>query len=143
MRDGAGRHQDEADLWLAHDPDEIRRAERTLLDAVARAGYSEASSFAVRLSLEEAVYNAFRHGHRNLPPDEKVRLQWKVTPKEVLITVEDQGPGFRPDAVPDPTTHERLELPHGRGVMLMKAYMTVVQYNTKGNRVTMIYKKPS
>lgn len=131
-----------SEVWLAHDPEEIRRAEAALLDDVQRANYTEASSFAIRLALEEAVYNAFRHGHKQLPPAEKVYLAWRVTPDEVLITVEDKGPGFRPGAVPDPTTSERLELPHGRGVMLMKAYMTVVQYNEKGNRVTMIYKKP-
>lgn len=142
MSEGRKHLVGEAEVWLAHDQEEIRRAEQALLDAVSQASYTEASSFAIRLALEEAVYNAFRHGHKNLPKQEKIRLSWRVTPEEVLISVEDNGPGFVPGAVPDPTTHERLELPHGRGVMLMKAYMTVVQYNDKGNRVTMIYKKP-
>lgn len=142
MSEGRKHLVGEAEVWLAHDQEEIRRAEQSLLRDVANADYSEASSFAIRLALEEAVYNAFRHGHKQLPSTEKVLLTWKVTTEEVLITVEDKGPGFKPSAVPDPTTSERIELPHGRGVMLMKAYMTVVQYNSKGNRVTMIYKKP-
>ncbi|MBL9000078.1 MAG: ATP-binding protein [Phycisphaerae bacterium] len=142
MSEGRKHLVGEAEVWLAHDQEEIRRAEHALLRDVASANYSEASSFAIRLALEEAVYNAFRHGHKTLPHSEKVLLSWRVTDDEVIITVEDKGPGFKPSAVPDPTTSERLELPHGRGVMLMKAYMTVVQYNEKGNRVTMIYKKP-
>ncbi len=143
MSEGRKHLGGEAEVWLAHDQEEIRRAELALLNDVSNANYTEASSFAIRLAFEEAVYNAFRHGHQQLDKAEKVLLAWRVTAEEVLITVEDKGPGFKPGAVPDPTTSERLELPHGRGVMLMKAYMTVVQYNEKGNRVTMIYKKPS
>jgi serine/threonine-protein kinase RsbW len=130
-----------ADLMLAHDPDAIRAAEHDLLDAVTVAKFSEASAFAIRLALEEALYNAFRHGHKNLP-EEPVRLQWTVSPQEISITVTDKGPGFNPDVLPDPTSQERIELPHGRGVMLMRAYMTSVAYNPSGNVVTMTYRKP-
>lgn len=132
----------ESELWLDHDPEEIRRAEKVLLDAVARQGYPDAACFAVRLALEEAVFNAFHHGHRNLPR-EKVRLAWKVAPDQIVVTVEDRGPGFDPAALPDPTAADRLELPHGRGVMLMRAYMSEVRFNPKGNRVTMIYRRPT
>lgn len=131
----------EADLLLSHSPEEIRRAEKALLDAVAGAGYAESSAFAIRLALEEALYNAFRHGHRELP-NEKVRLAWRVDPAQVTIRIEDKGPGFKPEALPDPTTFERLELPHGRGVMLIRAYMAEVRYSPRGNEVTMVYRKP-
>lgn len=141
MNPGRDQLHHEAEVWLAHDPEQIRTAEKGLLDAVTDANYSEASSFAIRLALEEAVYNAFRHGHKNLP-DEKVRLAWKVNPHQVTIEVEDHGPGFNPETLPDPTTSERIELPHGRGVMLMRAYMTDVRYNPSGNIVTMVYERP-
>lgn len=131
-----------ADIMLAHDQEAIRAAEHDLLDAVTKAGFTEASAFAVRLALEEALYNAFRHGHKHLP-DEQVRLQWTVTPEELSITITDKGPGFNPDGLPDPTSLERIELPHGRGVMLMRAYMTSVTYNPSGNIVTMTYRKPA
>lgn len=142
MSEGREHARQESEVWIPHDPEAIRRAEEGLLAAVGRARYPEASAFAIRLALEEAIYNAFRHGHQDLPRDEEVRLHWRVTPSEIRITVEDKGPGFRPESLPDPTSQDRLELPHGRGVMLMRAYMTVVQYNEKGNRVTMIYKRP-
>lgn len=134
--------RDSADVTLPHDQDAIRAAEADLLAAVTRAGFVEASAFAIRLALEEALYNAFRHGHRDLP-HERVRLQWHVTPDAVTITVTDKGPGFNPDALPDPTSLERIELPHGRGVMLMRAYMTSVTFDQPGNRVTMVYRKPT
>ncbi|MFA7238304.1 MAG: ATP-binding protein, partial [Phycisphaeraceae bacterium] len=53
----------------------------------------------------------------------------------------DEGPGFTPEGVPDPTRGENLERPSGRGVMLMKAYMTKVSFSPSGNRVTMIKRK--
>ena len=56
-----------------------------------------------------AVFNAFRHGHKNLP-DEPVLLSWKIAPNSVRIVVEDKGPGFTPESVPDPTREDRLEL---------------------------------
>ena len=59
------------------------------------------------------------------------------TAKILQIVIEDEGDGFDPDDVPDPTLEENLELPSGRGLMLMKTFMTTVQYNEKGNRVFM------
>ena len=52
------------------------------------------------------------------------------------------GPGFDPSTVPDPTLDQNLEIPSGRGLMLMRAYMTAVTFNPAGNRVTMRYRKP-
>jgi serine/threonine-protein kinase RsbW len=55
----------------------------------------------------------------------------------VQIVIEDMGPGFDPDELPDPRDEERLEIPGGRGVMLIRELMTEVEYNELGNRVTM------
>lgn len=143
MSKGRDQARSDCEVWLVHDPEAIRRAEQDLLAAVAKAHFPEASAFAIRLALEEAVYNAFRHGHKHLPREEQVRLSWRVSRDEIRITVEDRGPGFHPEGLPDPTSSERIELPHGRGVMLMKAYMSHVEYNDKGNAVTMIYRRPA
>ena len=50
----------------------------------------------------------------------------------------DEGAGFNPDQVPDPTLSENLELPNGRGLMLMKAFMSQVVYNQTGNQVWLL-----
>ena len=54
---------------------------------------------------------------------------------DVRIVIEDEGPGFDPTDVPDPTDDDNLDKPSGRGLMLMRAFMTVIEYNEKGNRV--------
>ena len=45
--------------------------------------------------------------------------------------------------MPDPTSHENLEIPSGRGIMLMRAYMSEVEYLDPGNRIRMVFKKPA
>lgn len=110
--------------------------------ALERLGYTRAAVFAVRLALEEAVSNAFHHGHRALPPGTPVRLDYAVYKDRVEVAVEDRGPGFSPDAVPDPTLDQNLENPSGRGIMLMRAYMTRVEYSGRGNRVSMLFNRP-
>lgn len=128
-------------LTLPNDPEAFRRAESDLLQAIEACKYPEASTFAVRLALEEAVVNGFKHGNRGAP-DSTVELFWEVDPDRVTIEVEDQGRGFTPDTVPDPREPENLERPSGRGIMLMKAYMSHVEYNDAGNKVTMVYERP-
>lgn len=131
--------QPDRDSVLVHNSrEEIERAEKAILDAARRHDYPDRSMFALRLALEEAVINAFKHGHRSIP-DKPVELRWTIDDAFAEITIEDQGPGFDPCAVPDPTSQDRLELPTGRGIMLMNAYMSRVEYNERGNRVTMIH----
>lgn len=123
---------------LRNTREEIEAAEAQALEAAGRMGYPAASVFALRLALEEAMTNAFRHGHESLP-DEPIDLEWSIGPARAEFTIEDRGPGFKPEAVPDPTLDENLERPSGRGIMLMRAYMTDIRFNKRGNRVTMIY----
>ncbi len=110
-----------------------------ILALAADAGLKDAAIFAVRLAIEEAITNAFVHGHENLSSDLPIVVEYQITKGEIQITVEDQGQGFVPGKLPDPTLVEKLSKPFGRGVMLMKAYMTEVLYNSQGNRVTMRY----
>lgn len=98
--------------------------------------YPGTDVFAVLLALGEAAGNAFRHGNRG-DPGKHVRVTYHVSPVEVLLTVEDQGEGFDPDQVPDPLIRDNLERPGGRGLFLMRAYMSWVAFSRKGNRVTL------
>lgn len=136
-------NSDSGALTLLNDRLQIERAELAVLDAAERHGFAKASRFAIKLALEEAIANAFRHGHANLSPDKPVSVSYSVGPGEVRVSVEDQGPGFDPGTIPDPTLDENLENPSGRGIMLIRAYMTSVSFNTRGNRVDMVYRKPA
>ena len=72
------RKPDDRQRVTLHDSrEEIERVEHSLLEAVERHGYPEASRFALRLALEEAIINAFRHGHRNLPKV-PIEVDWAV-----------------------------------------------------------------
>jgi serine/threonine-protein kinase RsbW len=113
--------------------------EPTLIAVVvelAAAGYSEKDQFAVRLALDEALANGVKHGNRQ-DPAKWVTFRYLVTPETVLAEVEDQGAGFDPDEVPDPLAPENLERASGRGLFLMRIYMTWVRHNERGNRVTL------
>jgi len=114
--------------------------ESEVLERVRQMGYDETARFAVRLALEEAINNAIKHGNRG-DPAKAVEIVCSVTPERAEITVRDQGEGFDPASVPDPTAEENLQKPCGRGIMLMRAYMDEVRYNAKGNAVTLLKRK--
>lgn len=124
---------------LINDRASIHRAESRVLEALDRFEYPKAARFAIRLAFEEAVTNAFKHGHKGLPKQTPIRVDIAVDASRVQIAVEDQGPGFNPGEVPDPTLDENLEVPTGRGLMLIRAYMSSLAFNASGNRVEMTF----
>jgi serine/threonine-protein kinase RsbW len=129
-------------LSVQNQSQDIEQAQSRVVQDMERHGYPKASLFAVRLALHEAMSNAFAHGHKNMP-DAPVTLQFSVSPQQAEITVKDQGPGFDPASIPDPTLDENLERGCGRGLLLIRAYMTSAEYNDKGNALQMVYKRPS
>lgn len=121
---------------------EARGVEETLMQVVADYGYDESEAFAIKLALEEGLNNAIRHGN-GCDRCKTVEICCAISDSEVTITIRDEGPGFNPDTLPDPTTAENLEKPNGRGVMLMRAYMDEVSFNNSGNQVCMIKRRCS
>jgi serine/threonine-protein kinase RsbW len=107
-----------------------------VLADLAGAGYLEKDQFAVRLALDEALANGIKHGNRE-DPARAVTLRYRVLPDSLMAEVEDEGPGFDPDQVADPLAAENLDRPSGRGLFLIRAYMTWVRHNDRGNRVTL------
>jgi serine/threonine-protein kinase RsbW len=115
---------------------EGRQVVETLLAAMSQRGFPARDSFAVHLALEEAIANAIKHGHQ-YDPTKRVRVDYEVSGRRLLVTVTDRGEGFDPDQVPDPTLPENLEKTGGRGVMLMREFMTWIRFSNRGNQVTM------
>ena len=113
------------------------------------------------VALEEALLNAFYHGNleisselreqdhrayndlaeqrcREAPfKDRRLYVSMKVTSTQAVYTVRDEGPGFDPSTLPDPTAAANLDRPCGRGLLLMRTFMDNVIYNDKGNEVTL------
>jgi serine/threonine-protein kinase RsbW len=104
--------------------------------AMTAQGFSEREVFGMRLSLEEALVNAIKHGHQ-YDSRKKVTVRYRVSRAAVEVDVEDEGPGFRPEEVPDPLAPENLERDCGRGLLLMRNFMTSVRYNARGNVVSL------
>lgn len=100
-------------------------------------GYTPRDVFSMRLAIEEALVNAIKHGNRR-DAAKQVHIGWSVGPERVVVSVEDEGPGFRLEDVPDCTAEENLDKPSGRGILLMRRFLSAVEYNEKGNRVTLI-----
>lgn len=142
MTQPAKEHPDRAVLHPANTRAEIDHVEEAILAALDRHGYPEASRFAVRLALEEALINAFMHGHRGLPESETVDVAYEIGPDRVRISITDKGPGFKPEDVPDPTATENIELPSGRGLMLIRSFMSSVTHEQNGRRLNMTYDRP-
>jgi serine/threonine-protein kinase RsbW len=111
-----------------------------LLEQLGAYGWAPSEIFAIHLAAEEAIVNGIVHGNK-LDPAKRVHVSCLVSPDLVRIEVIDEGPGFDPASVPDCTLDERLDVPSGRGVMLMRSFMTRIEYNAKGNAVLLEKKR--
>jgi len=115
----------------------IVEVEESIAETLERGGFSEDDIFAVRLALDEALANAIKHGN-NYDAAKQVSVRYRVCDDGATIIVEDEGTGFDYRHLPDPTSPDRLELPSGRGLLLMRSYMDSVTFNKRGNVVTMV-----
>lgn len=131
---------DEGAVRLHEEIKEMERFQESIGAALSRFAYSDAAMFAIRLSLEEAMINGFRHGNLD-DPTKTVEIRWRIDSEGANFHVIDEGEGFDPESVPDPTLDENLEIPSGRGLMLIRAYMTDARYHDPGNHLEMNFKK--
>ena len=92
--------------------------------------------YLIKLTLEEALCNAIKHGNR-MDGGKSVAVLYHIRPDRFEVSVEDEGPGFNPEAVPDPLAEENLDKPSGRGLLLMRSYMSAVFIHPPGNSLTL------
>jgi serine/threonine-protein kinase RsbW len=90
-----------------------------------------------RVGLTEALANAMVYGNSE-DPAKRVRVEVRLSPACITARVIDQGVGFDPRSVPDPTSPENLCRPGGRGLFLMRKLLDEVHYNDRGNCVTLV-----
>jgi len=121
---------------IPSDPVEARRVQDDIERQLRTTPCQDHDIFSIKLALEEALVNAIKHGNQ-YDRNKKVQIAYSVLPDRFVITITDEGEGFDPADVPDPTAVENLERPCGRGLMLMKHYMSEITYNERGNSVQM------
>jgi serine/threonine-protein kinase RsbW len=125
-----------ADLTIASDLAEARHVQEQIEAALQASGYSEHDVFSIKLAVEEALVNAIKHGNQ-MDPAKQVHVSYRITPDRFEVRITDEGPGFNPEDVPDPTDPENIEKPCGRGLLLIRGFMTSVEYVGRGNVVAM------
>lgn len=127
------------DDWHAYGLSSIRELSVVLekvAQVMAELGYPPKDIFGARLALEEAIYNAIRHGHRH-DPSKVVEVRYCIRTDHFLLEVEDQGPGFDPSQVLEAKATANLDRVCGRGLLLMRRHSAWVRYNREGNCVTL------
>ena len=112
---------------------------RLVLDLVSRGaesrGFDEKTVNAIRVALQEALANAVKHGNRY--EDGLICVDYQFRGDLFRVRITDQGSGFDPRLVPDPTLPENTHKPSGRGLLMMRYYMTGVRFSERGNSVEM------
>jgi serine/threonine-protein kinase RsbW len=114
--------------------EDVARVAEIVADAMNEEDYPAEEFYRVHLALEEALVNAHKHGHGG-QWDKPITVRFHVGSEGVVIQVEDQGPGFDPALVPDPLAPENLERPSGRGLLIMRTYLSGVCHNRQGNTI--------
>jgi serine/threonine-protein kinase RsbW len=113
--------------------------EKTIEEVIFEIGITHVNYGKILVSTLEAVNNAILHGN-NGSPEKMVEINIGCSKKELKIKVTDEGNGFHPEKIPDPTKPENIEAQNGRGVFLMSRLADCVKYNKKGNTVTLTFK---
>jgi serine/threonine-protein kinase RsbW len=124
------------DVVIPSDPALARAVQDRIEQHLQERRLNERDLFGIKLALEEALVNAIKHGNQ-MDRSKKVQISYQVSPDRFEIHITDEGGGFDPCDVPDPTAFENLERPCGRGLMLMRHYMSEVTFSPRGNSVHM------
>jgi len=118
----------------------LRVIENAIDEITGSIGVNQDNYGKILVATLEAVNNAITHGNK-ANPQKMVDVEITFDKNEMKITVTDEGPGFNPAAIPDPTMPENIEELSGRGVFLMKKLADSISFNEKGNSVTMNFKE--
>lgn len=123
-------------IVIPSDPKEARRVQKIIERQLKKTAFDARELFGIRLALEEALVNAIKHGNRK-DPLKKVEIEYAIQEDRFDVRVSDEGPGYIPEEVPDCKADENLTRPGGRGLFLMRHYMTEVTVDPPGNCVSM------
>lgn len=93
----------------------------------------------ILVALTEAVTNAIYHGNR-LNPEKAVKFHYETKANNLCFTVQDEGDGYNPDTLPDPTAPENINVENGRGVFLMRKLSDDIKFYDNGCRVELYFR---
>jgi serine/threonine-protein kinase RsbW len=119
--------------------DTVNSAEEAASHIATEAGFGEEDVMKIAMAVREAAVNAVLHGNA-YDPGKKVMVDFERTPKNLVITIRDQGKGLDLDKIPDPLAAENLLKTSGRGIFLIRSFMDEVEINpsTTGTEIKLI-----
>ncbi|MDR2169642.1 MAG: ATP-binding protein [Planctomycetaceae bacterium] len=117
---------------FASDMDMAHKLIDQVMEQLEKSTWSTKEKFAIQMALEESLVNAVKHGNDS-DPNKNVHFTCNLNDSLIYVRIEDEGPGFDPNEVPDPTDPEHIMVASGRGVLLIKSFVTKVWWNEKGN----------
>lgn len=120
----------------------VSEAAAAVSEFLNRLGIDEGIAFGVDMAVREAVTNAVLHGNK-LNEAKVVDLKLRNSPEAFEIIVHDQGQGFNPSDIPDPTKEENILKTSGRGIFFMRNFMDAVEWSAdpKGGTTVRMMKK--
>ncbi|MBE0676896.1 MAG: ATP-binding protein [Bacteroidales bacterium] len=116
----------------------LKRAEEFIESVASKMQISREAYGKIIVSVMEAVNNAIIHGNRE-HTEKLVTITFKKENDAIVVLVADEGSGFIPESIPDPTTPENIESIRGRGVFLMSRLSDKIEFNESGNSVKMSF----
>lgn len=127
------------ELIIPSQPDCIRKVEEFIDEIRSALEFREDVYGNVMVAITEAVNNSIHHGN-SLDSQKTVTIRCEaLNVFRLKVEVLDEGPGFDPDLLKDPTSEENLEKPGGRGVFLMRNLADEISFTDQGRRVQMIF----
>jgi serine/threonine-protein kinase RsbW len=117
----------------------LRVIENAIDEVMNEIGINQQDYGKILVSTLEAVNNAITHGNKS-DKEKMVDVEISYRNEKLKIMVKDEGLGFLPENVPDPTIPQNLESVNGRGIFLMSKLADEIKYSKKGNSVTMLFK---
>ncbi len=117
--------------------EDMDKAIAVILSSMDSCGYSDDTIRKMKISLTELIVNAILHGNKK-DFSKKVIMGHIVDKSKAVISIMDEGSGFNPNIIPDPTLPENLVKDCGRGLFIVRHYVDSLTFNDKGNRVTII-----
>ena len=124
-------------MVVSSTPSAVTEVYKMILPGLQANNFSEDDIFAVHLALEEAFINAVKHGNK-MEPSKAIKIDYALESDKIEISMTDEGQGFDPEVIPDPRYGDNLYKPAGRGMLLIRSFMDVVEYSKQGNSVRMI-----
>jgi serine/threonine-protein kinase RsbW len=143
-RKPTAKRSDEVTQTVLHGPSTHESVE-ALTDRVVKflegLPLEDTARFRLKLAVHEALTNAAEHGNKS-DPAKQLTVTCRFEPRQVSVTIDDEGDGFNPACVPDCTAAENLLRESGRGIFLVRCYADECRFENAGRRIVLVKHLP-